>query len=227
MLIENQMTRGPTIVSGDCSGTLTRYGDPILAYSLNYPIIIGAKPSWRKMNLYYQGQLGAARRQIEGPWKMSAEQQYEYLRLWGSFSSFVVSSAFSVMYNDKGITSIFRDQYLNFGVLGHRLQRTAHTWDNARAVILPLSAFFKPGCPWPRIILSHVRAQLNESNEPGAFYADWPQTVSKLIDYRNYYLADDGVVLYFPEQKIAPQNTGIPSFLIPYSSFGGGLNTPL
>ena len=227
MLIENQMTRGPTILSGDCSGTLTRYGDPILAYSLNYPDIIGTKPSWQRMNLFYQNQLRLVRTQIDGPWKKSAEQQYEFLRLWGGFSSFVVSSAFSVMYNEKGITSIFNDQYLSFGVLGHKIQRSAHTWDNTRAVILPLSAFFKPGCPWQRIILSYVCSQLNESKEPGAFYADWPKTISGLIDYRNYYLADDGVVLYFPEQIIAPQNAGIPSFLIPYSLFGGGLNTPL
>ena len=110
-------------------------------------------------------------------------------------------------------------KWLLFGVFSiHTSAKAPRSWTGAgRAAhsgCWHCGRLFRPGCAYRAVLLRNIREQIARQcvQEPKAYYVDWPELVSRRLDERNYYLADDGFVLYYPRRALGPSITGIPSF---------------
>ena len=148
---------------------------------------------------------------------------------YGGFSPLEAQCEYTVMYNLGGYYSAFFDTYVRQDGRDLAAGRQSGVFWTGAGRMVPLSALFRPGYPYRQVILRCVQEETarQAGRDPGAFYVDWPTLVNKGLDERNYYLADDGLVIYYPRRALGPSSTGLPSFLIPYAAFGSGLGPEL
>ncbi len=134
-------------------------------------------------------------------------------------------SSFCVMYNRGGLLSIFCDSWEELGCAGSFLRRESCTWELGSGRAVPASAFFRRSA-WRKLAADSIVQQIAqwESRQEGAFFSDARSVCRRLY---GYYLADDGMVFYYPAETLGPRNLGIPSFLVRYESFGNMLSRPL
>lgn len=128
------------------------------------------------------------------------------------------------MYCRGGYCSVFFDTYVRQGQQELDCGRQSCTFSSQDGGMIPLGRFFRRGCPYRAIIVDAVGQEVARQyqGDPSLYYVDWPRLVAQL-DERNYYLADDGFVVYYPRRALGPSRSGLPSFLIPYEAFGSGL----
>lgn len=162
-------------------------------------------------------------------WYPAACAACRRMQPYGGFQPLKAQCEYTVMYNAGGYFSAFFDTYVRQD--GRQLfvgRQSGVFWTGAGRMV-PLSALFRPNYPYRKTILRCVQEEMERQagQDPGAFYVDWPQLTGRRLDERNYYLADDGLVVYYPRRALGPSATGLPSFLIPYAAFGSGLGPEL
>ena len=106
------------------------------------------------------------------------------------------------------------------------MRRQAHTWELSSGRAVPAGRFFRRGSAWRQLAVSSISSQIEQwtAEQPAAFFADARQKCRVL---QGFYLADDGMVFYYPAESLGPRALGIPSFLVRYSDFGGMLAVTL
>lgn len=135
----------------------------------------------------------------------------------------------TVMYENRGFLSLFFDTYEKTGDIVLKSSRKSDTWSVRCGKILPIGCFFTMGYDYRRAIEGKIRSMIERELGEGEtkYFSDWQCILSRELDMRNFYLADDGLVIYFQEYSLAPKDAGLPSFLIPYRFFGSNLKYDL
>ena len=211
-------------------GDMTLYGEVVLKYSVTYPFISVNRQTvpGRFINQSYRLYAENAKRHIRNTYYAKACQLKRSLTP-EDFCPLEVECEMSVMYENRGFLSVFFDTYERLGDTVLKTTRHSDTWNLTIGKTLPLGSFFHMGCRFSKIILECVAQQIENQIELGKadYFRDWRDILPQRVNFQNYYLADDGIVLYFSEYQIAAKSMGIPSFLIPYSTFGSGLKYDL
>ncbi|WP_458863581.1 RsiV family protein [Acidaminobacterium chupaoyuni] len=217
--------------SGALEGTLYYGRTPVLGYRIAYPQPAEAMMpgSARRMREYYKTRacekLAWVKQQIY-------PQAAEACRRLGKTEGFrmpQLTEEFTPMYCGGGMCSLFFDTYLAGCTGRDKIWRFAQTWDIWQKRTLPLAFFFRRGFAYRSVILQEIGRQVErQSREEGSlYYRDAEKLLKTKFSEERFYLADDGIVIFYEQRALGRSALGIPSFLIPYTQFGSGLKPEL
>ena len=149
----------------------------------------------------------------------------DFRRLGEGFSPVEVRREYTAIYQGEDFFSIFFDTFIFRGERELDRSRLSHTFSLAERRRIPLRALFRPGYPYRQAILRQVEQVVSRQSQrqPEEYYMDWPRLLAPRLSPENFYLASEGLVVYYPRRALGPSALGLPSFLIPYSLFGSGL----
>ena len=202
-----------------------RDANAALRVEIEYPVLSGCANAAR-LNAFYRSHAEARYRACSGQPRRCAERQRQLLQKDGGFAPLRAGSSFSVMYNQGGFLSIFCDSWEELGPDGSFLRREAHTWELSTGRAVPAGRFFRQGSPWRQRAAERITQQIDEweQGQEGAFFAGARRECRTL---RGYYLADDGIVFFYPVEWLGPRSLGIPSFLVRYDDLSTMLTVRL
>lgn len=144
------------------------------------------------------------------------------------FRPYSVVQTFETPYNHGPLLSIFYERYEFTGGAHGDTTRFADTWRLPEGVRLKLGDFFD-GSYYKSVffeyITNDIRRQIDEGNT--YYFDDYVKNVFRYFDEDNYYLTDKGFAVYFPLYTIAAYVQGIPTFIVPYETFGHSLKRRL
>ncbi len=203
---------GSVIVEGrEKAGVLEIGADCRIEYSLSYPYIAGHGG----ISDFYARSASAYERTIRGKYLPLLRRRERYI----DNEMLTVSAGYTVMYNQKGLLSVFIDTYEDMGMLKRSLSRSSQTWRLRDGKVIPADVFFKKGSDWRGQLTGRVAESISSESgaNPGSYYFDWLSRCRKWDSMRGYYLSDDGMVIYYQPGVIAGANMAIPSFLVPYN----------
>jgi hypothetical protein len=134
--------------------------------------------------------------------------------------------AYTVSYNQNCALSIYFDQYEYTGGAHGLTVRTSDTWDLSKSRRMELSDFFPDRSEVKEFLISNINQQITEQISSGntMFFDDYRKLTENTFKMNNFYLVEEGLVIYFQQYDIAPYSSGLPTFLIPYGP--GGAVTP-
>lgn len=203
-------------------------GDPLLlSYDIEYPRLLSLRPAAQRVNSFCAARARAA--EHFACTAVLAEARRQQSALGDSFEPLEISGSTQVMRNGGGLLSGFTDGYRRMGARGARLTRLSRTFDLQTGREVPLPELFRQGVPWRERIFSLLDEELyiRQRAEPGAYYRTAASICRKKLFGHSYYLADDGLAIWFPQETIAPGNTGIPTVLVRYDTLRGLLRRQL
>ncbi|MBR5537796.1 MAG: hypothetical protein IKU58_07845 [Clostridia bacterium] len=80
---------------------------------------------------------------------------------------------------------------------------------------LPLSGLL--GANWKTALQPLVLQRLQAAAQGETpFFRGWQRRACAFLDGGRYYLTDQGLCVWFPQEALAPKNAGLPSVLLPY-----------
>ena len=143
------------------------------------------------------------------------------------FRPYTANKTFEVPYNQNGFLSIYSDIYEFTGGAHGNTERQADTWSLTDGRRMELDDFFT-GYAYRNIILNSIAAQIGAqiSAGSGVYFDGYLKNVFRYYDEKHYHLTPNGFAMFFPLYTIAPYSSGIVTFVIPYSEFGGLLRYP-
>lgn len=146
-----------------------------------------------------------------------AYEDYEFRGNDGYFFPHEYSHYFEVTYDNIELISILEQTYCYTGGAHGSTIQNANIYNLNTGEILGLSDILK-GEP-SEITALLQKTVLDEINSKEDYY--WEDIASILqnmsLENWNFYLTQEGLVLYFQQYEIAPYATGLPSFVLPFA----------
>ncbi len=118
--------------------------------------------------------------------------------------------------------SLYTETYSYSGGAHGHIAASAQTWDLRQGVLLTLSDLFRPGYAWEGKILSAISAEARKRARQKAseYYSDLPKRIRTYFDPHRFYVTNSALYIFYPLYSLAPYETGIPIFSIPFRRFG-------
>ena len=194
----------------------------ILSYKIEYPSFYNPKyqMSLNRINQYYNAKALSYRKYVKGIMYKTAVEQYEYSVANGfpirPFEAIVV---YIVTYNQDCAISLYSDRYEYMAGAHGNTTRISDTWNIQAGRRIHLSRLFAPSVDFVDYIVTEVNNQIAEEIKSGndVYYENYEKDVRSKFNPNQFYLTEEGVVIYYQQYDIAPYSTGIPQFTIPYS----------
>lgn len=120
---------------------------------------------------------------------------------------------FKVTYNKNGIVSIFTNDYLYTGGAHGYGSNRGYNFDLKTGKKLKLKDLFKNNA-YKTVIYNEIIKQINKNKD--TFDSNAPEIVKENLDYSEFYITKDGIIICFQEYEIACYAVGRPQFLIPF-----------
>ena len=180
----------------------------LLTVTARWPRLEGDFPGVRRVNRYYDALFQRWRRRWEGPLLERARAA-----AGPETPPWSADLDLSVARFDREIYSLYLDATENSGGRPRRV-RQGDIWLLPAGVPLRLWELLPRG-RWRRgRILEHIRAQVGPRLQTGEviYYEDWPRLVSQHFSPERVYLTEEGPVLFYPPETIAPALEGFPTF---------------
>lgn len=145
------------------------------------------------------------------------------------FHGYELVQNFETTYCRKPVVSLYYDRYEFTGGAHGTTTRTGNTWDTDRGVLLSLRDFFKPGYDYRQTIIRAIEGDARHRQSTGQvqYFDNLSENIAKYYDDGNYYVSENGIVIFYPLYTIAPYAAGIQTFTIPWVLFGGHLRIRL
>ena len=199
-------------------------GVPILRARASLPEPSASNRSCGKIRAFYRLQSRAFFRYCYGELRPWAEREYRIARERGApLPSFQAELAFQETYRAGRLWSLYTElrEKTDEGPLSRR--RWGDAWDIIDGYPAALSDFFPSASRWKRKLLAIAAEEIERQEKRGLsqYHPDWRRRLRRFFNPRNYYLAPDGLVFFFPMYALAPPREGIPSFLCPWEEIGG------
>ncbi len=197
----------------------------ILEYTIKYPSFISGTyyNMMSKLNSLYRTQaLMYQKNNVMNLYQM-AMADYEYsMNHDYPLRKFEAYVNYEVTYNQDCALSLYIDQYEYSGGAHGLTVRSSDTWDLRRSRRLDLSDLYPEGSNYKEMIIADIirQIEIQISLGNGMYFENYKQLVQDTFKPGNYYLTPEGVAIYFQQYDIAPYASGIPVFIIPYSSQG-------
>ena len=194
---------------------LTLEGEPVLTVSLRFPAPEGDTPPLRRIGRCFARQARAWQARWEGPlYAMACAALTGAREQSRPFVPWTAALDFTVTRNGGGLLSLHTDAAERHGAARPLLIRSGETWDLSSGTPVPLSALFPPRAHWRRQVLAAVKAQCAGRAASGEFlfYEDWSRRAAADFDPDNFYLTEDGIVVFYPLHTLCPAAEGIPEF---------------
>lgn len=137
--------------------------------------------------------------------------------------SYTVTSNYAVTFSKNHILSVILDLRGNAGTYGPRYDElNNYNYDLLTGNIITLKNIFNEGVDYIRLITDYVTNKINQNKD--LYY---PNITVEIPNDQSFYLTDDGIVIYFGVDEIAPEEFGIPMFKLNFNNFAPYINTRL
>lgn len=191
--------------------------EPVLTLTLRWPRLPEDRAAVRRVGRYYH--------QLTQHWRARWEVVL-YRRACGTlaaarehslpFHPWEAALDYTVTHNEAGLLSLYLDAYEYTGGAHGMTVRCAGTWDLSNGCPRSLGSFFPPRCRWRQTVVNTVREQWAARLAQGeTMYLDgWEQAVDSAFDPERFYLAPEGLTVFYPLYTLAPYAEGLPAFVI-------------
>jgi hypothetical protein len=130
-----------------------------------------------------------------------------------------------ITYNENCFLSLYFDKYEFTGGAHGSTVRASDTWELCCGTHLPLRSFFRPGTDYKHLLSDEILSQAETiQRKQNIYFDDYKTLIIKNFDEDSFYLAPEGITIYYQQYDIAPYSTGIVEFTIPYSIIGWSPN---
>lgn len=198
----------------------------LLSYQINYPkFSSGQFPATaNRLSRYYCTKACDVKcRAVTTLWQAAVEQYQDSVANGYPIMAYDCQVDYTVTLNQNCILSLYTDQYEFTGGAHGNTIRTAETWNVQTGQCLTLEQLF-PCQRNPRDlviqqVVEQIRQQENSPDFP--YFDDYETLVKQSFCAKDFYLTEEGLVVFFQQYEIAPYASGIPSFTIPYNADTG------
>lgn len=197
--------------------TLNWEGEPVLSLSLQTPKLPEDAPGLRRIGRYYQRFAQQWRARWEGPLYVQACACAKAMRARSyPFRPWEARLTFQVTHQTGALLSVCLDAYEYAGGAHGLTVRHGDTWELPGGTPRTLASFFPPRCPWRRLALEQVQADIRRRLGTGEawFDPDWQRLTVREFDPEHFYCTPEGPAVFYPLYSIAPYAEGIPVFPI-------------
>ena len=191
---------------------------------IQYPqaVVPGNAASSAAISRYYRETAEKYHSYVTGELYRSAVEEFQASKQQNfPFRTYAATMDYAVPFNRAGLLSITCDLYEFTGGAHGNTVRTAETFRTADATPVRLQAFFTSPAYQTDVFHEIIRQIEERSAKEGAvFFDEYKRNVFKYFDSRNFYLSDEGVVIFYPLYTIAPYVAGIVTFTLPWDMPG-------
>lgn len=201
----------------------------IMSYTIKYPEFISNKFQMflKELNFYYKSKAFLyVNYDIKKLFQLAIEE-YEY-SVANDFPirKYEIFVDYNITYNRNCTLSLYFDKYEYTGGAHGNTIRNSDTWDLQKGKEIELYELFTEINNNQEYIFEKIYEQIANETRDGSnqYFEDYRQLVVENFNKDNFYLVEEGVVIFFQVYAIAPYVSGITTFLIPYST--GAVTAP-
>lgn len=196
----------------NCKGIL------MVAFSSSYPCVYLKKQSAQsRINKVIKSQVEGFYNYTKNTLFPEAMSEYKYAMENGfPFRPFEAVLNYTITYNRCNYLSMYRDGYEYTGGAHGTTQRQSDTFDTTSGRTFCLSDFFS-NCPdYREYIIKQIinQADKNMRENPYIYFDNYKELIRENFNPENFYLTNEGIVIYFQQYEIAPYSTGIVEFTV-------------
>lgn len=198
-----------------CCERVFRDGEvKLLTVRARWPRLEETSPGAGRINRYYDALADRWLKRWEGPVR---ERARAALAAGGPEAEKLPWSAsldFTVTLFQDGVLSLYLDAAEEVGQRRPNRVRQGDAWLLPSGIPLTLRELLPRRRWWRGPVLEAVRRQAGRQLQSGeaVFYDDWVKLVSKRFSPKRFYLTEDGPVVFYPVESVAPAMEGFPSF---------------
>lgn len=199
--------------------------DSFYSYNLQYPSFYNFKNTYFYVNQTILNNLNSTiKLDVESFKDGLKEEEEEYNKSASQNAlpkrSYKVLSHYAVTFNKNHVLSVI----LNLMGFGGEFGPEYNSLYNYNIDLLTgnnisLKNIFNPNINYIKLVSDYVNYKINQNKD--MYYKD---TVVEIPEDQSFYITDDGVVIYFGVDEIAPEKAGIPSFKMSFSKFAPYIN---
>ncbi len=185
--------------------------------SLNIPKIIGLKNKKfeNEINNMLLQQGLDFQKQVE---KEGEENAAEAKKAGQNIEAFIGKEDFKVQYNGKDLLSIPINFYYFSGGAHGIAKITTINIDKEKGKVIGLKDLFKEEYDYKSSINKKIQEEINKNSDQY-----FPDAFKGINENSEFFLTEDGIVIYYQLYELAPYAEGFPQFKIPYSLLKQGL----
>jgi len=203
------------------TGELKYKNTVVLTYKIEYAEITDSNYTFGKniFNQFNKYKAMELQKRINNQLFKDASELYDYNKEHGyPIMVYDIVLSCNITYNQDNLVSLYYDQYEFTGGAHGNTIRTSQTWDLSVGRMLNLVYFFRFNPNY--FVLDNIKNINNQIAEqlksnPGQYFDNYCELVIDNFKQENYYLTNNGIVIYYQQYDIAPYSSGIPEFLIP------------
>lgn len=156
--------------------------------------------------------------------QLSKQYEKEFKDSKGELIPFELVTKYDVTYNDNNLLSIPMDYYQFTGGAHGLTTKIGYNFQIDNGNKLKLKELFNDNFDFKTIINKKIMQEI--AKKPQEYFGDGAD-FKGIKDEQDFYLAKDGLVVYFQLYEIAPYSSGIKEFKIPYGDIEKGLKFKL
>lgn len=199
------------------------YGDIVLmTYVIKYPEFYSKtySSSADKLNIYYGTKLLLYQKfHIKNLFKLAMEEYNESKKQDYPFRAYEVYVDYTVTYNKECILSLYFNKYQYTGGAHGMTNREADTWDLSKAEKIDLKDLYVgEDRSLADYFVNEINRQIKVNIDAGNnyYFENYEELVKEYFNPRNFYINEEGVVIFYQLYEIGPYVSGIMTFTIPY-----------
>lgn len=191
---------------------------PLVSYHVEYPQFSSHSLSVfiKRLNKYYEDKAFSFRNYCASTLYEEAKKNYEQSADRGtSFNMMTGIFNGKVTYNQKCTLSIYTEEYVDKGGANGDTLRQSDTWNLAIGSRFALDNFIQIKEDAYGYMKDTIALKVKRDTE-NSYFEDYPRLIKEHFNPKQFYLADDSIVVYFNPTTIAPKFAGITEFKFPY-----------
>lgn len=195
----------------EIKGTTVEEKNEYFEMNLNIPIINGIKNKDKEKSLNEEFKSKALdfakgiKAMAEEDFKESKKQEYE-VKIYEAVVNF------NVQYIGEDYISLLVDSYSYTGGAHGITLRQSYNIDKNTGDIITLKNIFKDGYDYKKIIDEMITKEINKDTDNY-----FPEDFKGINDNQEFFINNEGLVIYFQLYEIAPYVTGFPEFKVPFN----------
>lgn len=198
-------------------------GNLILSYQINYPQFVSEDCSCfvDNLNKYYKSKAIVFEKvNMKRLYDMAVEEYETSVANGFPIRPYEAIVEYHIAYNQDCVISLYYDQYEYTGGAHGNTIRNSDTWNVQTGTRIKLRDLFIHYSNCKKYITGVISNQVEKQikAEANQYFEDYDKLIVETFKESNFYITKEGVLIYFQQYDIAPYSSGIPTFIVPYSS---------
>ncbi len=199
--------------------TLVYDGTELLSYRIEYPEFSSTENTrcLSEINRFYSVRAVSFERYCKNRlFRMAVRQYRDDLKYGYPTRPYDIVQIYEVSYMKSCIISLYTDQYEFTGGAHGNTVRKSESWNLMNCRMIQLEQLISCTPDYKSYIMSLIEPEIAKNSE--IFFNNYSELIRSAFNKNNFYLAPDGIVIYYQQYDIAPYSSGIREFLLPYDS---------